>query len=193
MSLAEHSLSVSRSMSVTTLTYILLLFYFVVPHHGFTLLGVSASVKPADIISLMLLLTVFLTGHVSRDVLFFLFLAAWYLLCSLINNLNGAGLSFLFSAKFLQYFVVLTAIGQLSVGYRRNLLNGVLFFSFAFAFLDWTGFSLGLDWAGRISAQYGGPYELSAILLAFIFFLPRNFPFRWLITLLCFIFLLFEY
>ncbi len=176
-----------KKSHVQIVTAFLLLLYFTLPHHAFFLFGFPSTVKPADVISILLVASVMLVGRLSKEVIIFIYLAAWYLFCSIINNLQGAALSLLFPMKLLQYSFILAAISYLTLAQRRKLFNQTVLTTVLLIGLELLGFNIGLNWGERVSAQYGGPYELSAILLVIIFFLPREYSGYWFLIIAAFI------
>jgi len=92
--------------------------------------------------------------------------AAWYLFRALLS-VNAVGMaSVLFGAKFAEYFFVCVAADSMS---RRDLRR-VLLWVAGVAFVLGIGELFGLQltviaWNGRLTAQFGGPYELGAVAL----------------------------
>ena len=84
--------------------------------------------------------------------------------------LLGSHSDWLFGLKFLQYFVVVNAIAQLSSTQRAALIKVFVCATLLFSLFELAGAPIGLNWGGRLSAQFGGPYEFSSILLLFLLF-----------------------
>lgn len=151
--------------------YVLLIFYFIVPHHLFFQIFGIRELKPFDLV--VPILGVF---YLSKKINFrglrpLLLLCVLYLLRSIFSLHDIGAVSIAYAIKLFEYFVVILCIKDLRPIYINRLLVWYAFFSVLFVILELAGVNLGLGWGGRMSGQFGGPYELSSIgLLFFLFF-----------------------
>ena len=155
--------------------FMALVFYFTVPHHFFTnTLGIS-SIKIFDLaVPIALFFYVFYKIkiiHLRAIIL----LACIYITRSIfeVNDVGFIGITY--ALKLVEYIIVIFCIFDLRPVFVKKLLSIYLFFIFAYIFLELLGFNTGLVWGDRISGHFGGPYELSAIALLFIFFYHKSY------------------
>lgn len=153
--------------------YILLLCYFLLPHHiTYFIDGKWPIIKPADIISVFLLL--FIPAKISIDIFlrkYFYILCFYFIATAFSYNFFG---SILVSVKLLQYFVVFIAIQnigfneQLKIFYAFNVIIGLSFILFLM------GFDLGPGMGPRFMGHLVGPYEVAGLSLVSIILLRRE-------------------
>lgn len=146
----------------------LLILYLCLPHHLLELFGGDA-LKSYDIpAALIFLCLVPRLGRLRFDTVYLDFglFAAWYLFRALFS-VNAVGLTSVFyGAKFAEYFFVCAAADSMG----RDDLHRVLLWVVGVAFVLGIGELFGLQltvvaWNNRLTAQFGGPYELGAVAL----------------------------
>lgn len=157
----------------SSVRYILLLCYFLLPHHlTYFIDGKWPIIKPADIVSVFLLL--FIPAKIIIDIFlrkYFYILCVYFIATVFSYNLFG---SILVSLKLLQYFVVFIAIQnisfneQLKIFYAFNVIIGLSFILFLM------GFDLGPGMGPRFMGHLVGPYEVAGLSLVSIILLRRE-------------------
>ena len=152
-----------------------LVFYFIVPHHFFTkTIGISA-IKIFDlVVPIALFFYLFYKIRIIH-LRAIILLAALYITRSIfeVNDVGFNGI--IYALKLVEYTIVIFCISDLRPVFIKKLLSIYLFFIFFYIFIELIGFNIGLGWGSRISGHFGGPYELSAIALLFIFFYYKSY------------------
>ena len=160
----------SFALPLQTTQAFLVYVYLVLPHHTFYHLGIESVLKPTDFVSVLIGILSFLAFKVSRWTIPFFWFCLWYLVVSIVVLLLGSHSGLLFGLKFLQYFVVVNAIALLSSTQREALIKVFVCTTLLLSLFELAGVPIGLKWGQRLSAQFGGPYEFSSILLLFLLF-----------------------
>jgi hypothetical protein len=154
--------------------YVLLIFYFIVPHHLFFQIFGIRELKPFDLV-VPILGAYYLGKKINfRGLRPLLLLCGVYLLRSIFSLHDIGEVSIAYAVKLFEYFVVILCIKDLRPIYINRLLVWYAFFSVLFVILELAGVNLGLGWGGRMSGQFGGPYELASIALLFLFFFRKE-------------------
>lgn len=176
LQLKQHngSFTVSEFGPNQYFVYVLLLFYFTVPHHLFFQIFGIRELKPFDLV--VPILGVF---YLSKKINFrglrpLLLLCLLYLVRSIFSLHDIGAVSMAYALKLLEYFVVILCIKDLRPIYINRLLVWFAIASVLFVILELAGVNLGLGWGGRMSGQFGGPYELSSIALLFFLFFRKE-------------------
>ncbi len=144
--------------------YFLLCAYFIAPHYLFYYLFDIRAIKPFDIAALFILISfIFNSNFKFRIDKAFFYLASWYFIRSIISSFEIGAESLLYGVKLYEYLVIFTAIGLQDKVAKNKLLLIIIISTIFWASLELFGYSLNIGWGDRLSAQYGGPYELGAI------------------------------
>lgn len=147
----------------------LLVLYLCVPHHLLQLFGAGPELKLFDLVAACIFLLLLLSSfHLDPVYRIFLLFSAWYLVRSLFAVQHiGVG-AVLYGVKFMEYFVVCVAVQKLDGRDLRRLLAWLAAAIVGYMVLELAGVRLTpTAWSGRgrLSAQFGGPYELGAVSL----------------------------
>ena len=171
------SIDKGRSSNLGRLQYFVfltLIIYFVVPHHLFTVFLNHSAVKPFDL-TVLISICFFLICKINlKGYLPILCLFGIYFLRSLIASNEVGLISIVYALKIFEYFIVIFCIKDLRQIFINKLLIIYIVTIFAYTLAELFGLNFGLLWGDRATGHFGGPYELSAIALLFIFFLNKN-------------------
>ena len=152
---------------MTVLLFWLVLLYLSVPHHLIQLLGLGASIKPFDFIACCMIFPLMLCRFRFDPVYSILgIFSLWYLIRSMWAVSEVGISSLLYGVKFLEYFVVCLAVRQLPKRYLEKLLSSLVVVSLLYLVMELSGIRFTVTWwGGRLSGQFGGPYELGGVSL----------------------------
>ena len=154
--------------------YILLLFYFIVPHHLFFKIIEFREIKPFDLV-VPVLLACYLTQKISiKGIKPLLFLSGLYLFRSFFAVSDVGPISIVYALKLFEYFIVILCLKDLRSIFINRLLFWYILAIVAYVIAELLGVEFGLGWQGRLSAQFGGPYEFSSIALLLLLFFGKG-------------------
>ncbi len=167
--------------------YVTLIIYFIVPHHLFTVLLNHSAVKPFDL-AVLISVCFFLICKINlKGYLPILCLFGIYFLRSIIASSEVGLISIVYALKIFEYFIVIFCIKDLRQIFINRLLKIYILTIFVYILAELLGFNVGLLWGDRATGHFGGPYELSAVALLFIFFLNKNFSLKILFVFIIFL------
>ena len=155
---------------IATIRFILIVLYFTLPHHLIsTLQGTSwTAIKPHDICALLLLTVIPAKNQLDIVSKSYLLLIIIYLIRACFTSFPFE--SFLIPLKLFEYFIIMLNIKALAMKYRRMTLWFTLVIIVLTYIAHLIGYQLGPSWDNRFFGHYGGPYEISAILLLLLLF-----------------------
>ncbi len=146
------------------------------PHYLFYHLFDIRAIKPFDIAAFFILISFIFNSDLKKfriDKAFF-YLASWYFIRSVISSFEIGAESVLYGIKLYEYLVIFTAIGLQNQVNKNKLLLIIIISTIFWSSLELFGYSLNIGWGDRLSAQYGGPYELGAIAIIGVILLRES-------------------
>jgi hypothetical protein len=154
--------------------FLLLGFYFIVPHHLFFQIIDFREIKPFDLV-VPVLLAFYLTKKISfRGLSPLLLLIGLYLLRSFFAVGDIGSITIVYALKLFEYFVVIFCLKDLRPIFINRLVVVYIFAIAVYVVAELLGVEFGLGWGGRLSGQFGGPYEFSSIALLLFLYLGRG-------------------
>lgn len=156
--------------------YIFVLMYFLLPHHLLSLLMNTSwlPLKLHDFCALILLFLLPSKLSIDAPIKFLATLIILYVFRSFFSqNLID---SLLVSIKLIEYLVVIMSIKSLPSAVQNRLFKIFYIFIMITFLLYIFNFDLGPSWGPRFFGHFGGPYEISTILLYII--LCKHHPFQ---------------
>jgi hypothetical protein len=169
-------ISNEKNKARSVLTFFLIL-YFIVPHHLINHIYSIKEIKLTDIITIFIFLFLFVSQakiKIYKWLWYYAIFSTYYLIRSFIEIPISGLYSIIFSIKMIQYLVVMWAISILNKNQILKLIKVIVIFSILYAVIEIMGYPVGLTWGGRLSGQYGGPYEFSVIALLILIFLSNS-------------------
>jgi len=154
------------------LKLLLSIIYFIIPHHILVNDGQQTIIKGYDFVALIILLVAIMDGKILYIKPLMIYIG--YSLVRSVLAFNNIGIdSMLYPIKLLEYAIVVSIVLSLDFERIKLLIKIYILFILFYSLCEISGFKIGLIWEGRISAQFGGPYELSGVLLL-IFMILEN-------------------
>jgi hypothetical protein len=149
-----------------------------VPHHLFFQIFDNREIKPFDLV-IPVMMAFYLTKKISfRGLSPLLLLMGLYLFRSFFAVSDIGPITIVYALKLFEYFVVIFCLKDLRPLFIKRLVVVYIFAIGVYVVAELVGVEFGVGWGGRLSGQFGGPYELSSIALLFFLYLGRGFARR---------------
>jgi hypothetical protein len=162
------------SIKKNVIIFYALVFYFTVPHLFFLNHFGIRNIKLFDLAAIFLFFIIFYLP-LKKIPKPFLLLTVWYLIRSFVAFFDFGFASLLFSFKLIEYLTIIYCISFLNEINKLKLLNIFLIVSLIFIIFEVFNIRQSYSWHGRFLANFGGPYELGAISILFIYLFKSSY------------------
>lgn len=148
----------------------LLMLYFTLPHHFFTLITASkwAVIKPHDLCAIALFFCLRRTIRYDAFTKIFSIIMILYFARAVTSEHILAAL--LIPFKLFEYLIIFLTLQLLNTKEKKIIILFVYVAVLITFIIYFFGVQIGPNWGGRFFAIYGGPYELSTIFLFILLF-----------------------
>jgi hypothetical protein len=151
-----------------------LVFYFTAPHLFFYNSFGIRDIKPFDLAVIFLFFIIFYEP-LKKIPKPFLLITVWYLIRSFVAFFDFGFASLFFSFKLIEYLIIIYSISFLNEINKLRLLSIFLIVSLIFIIFEIFNIRQSYEWHGRFLANFGGPYELGAISILFIYLFENSY------------------